>query len=62
VISPGRPNPGSDVGGFGSYHTGGSQFAMADGAVHFMSQSMDASVLQQLGNRADGTLIRADSW
>ncbi len=62
VIIPGRPNPGSDVGGFGSYHTGGSQFAMADGAVRFISQNIDATVLQQFGNRADGTLIRADQW
>ncbi len=62
MIIPGRPNPGSDVGGFGSFHTGGAQFTMADGAVHFLSQNMDATVLQQLGNRADGTLLRTELW
>lgn len=62
IIIPGRPNPGSDVGGFGSEHTGGSQFALADGAVKFLSQNMDATVWQQLGNRADGTLIRDERW
>ncbi len=62
MIIPGRPNPGSDVGGFGSYHTGGSQFALADGAVMFLSQQIDATVMQQLGNRADGTLMRSYPW
>ncbi|MEZ6148794.1 MAG: DUF1559 domain-containing protein [Pirellulaceae bacterium] len=62
MIIPGRPNPGSDVGGFGSYHTGGSQFALADGSVHFLSQQIDATLMQQLGNRADGTLTRSNLW
>lgn len=62
IIIPSRPNPGSDVGGFGSYHTGGSQFALADGSVRFLSQSIDATVMQQLGNRADGTLTRSNLW
>jgi prepilin-type N-terminal cleavage/methylation domain-containing protein/prepilin-type processing-associated H-X9-DG protein len=61
-IIPGRPNPGSDVGGFGSYHTGGANFAMADGAVMFISRSIDANLLQQLANRADGILVRGARW
>ncbi len=61
-VFPGKPNRGSDVGGFGSSHTGGAQFVMADGSVHFLSVSISPTVAQQLGNRADGTLIRSDLW
>ncbi len=45
------------VGGFGSYHTGGANFALADGAVRFISQSIDPTLLQHLGNRADGQML-----
>lgn len=62
-IIPGKPNSGSDVGGFSSSHTGGSQFLFGDGAVRFLSSSTDATTLQQLGNRADGTLLQwNDNW
>ncbi len=50
--------PGSlIVGGFSSYHTGGSNFAFADGAVRFLSLSMTQGLLRQLGNRADGEIL-----
>ena len=50
--------PGSlVVGGFGSYHTGGAGFVFADGAVNFLSITIDAVLLKQLGNRADGELL-----
>jgi prepilin-type processing-associated H-X9-DG protein len=45
------------VGGFGSYHTGGAQFAFADGSVHFLSQSIDKVIFSKLGNRADGEML-----
>ena len=45
------------VGGFSSYHTGGAQFAFADGSVHFLSLSIHKRLLSQLGNRADGELL-----
>ena len=45
------------VGGFGSYHTGGAQFAFADGSVHFLSQSIDKGIFSKLGNRADGEML-----
>ena len=60
-IIPGKPNGGSDVGGFASGHTGGSNFLIGDGAVRFMSDNSDPNLLQQLGNRADGTLV-AQKW
>ncbi len=42
------------VGGFGSFHSGGAQFSLADGSVHFLSQTIDPDVLRRLGHRADG--------
>jgi prepilin-type N-terminal cleavage/methylation domain-containing protein/prepilin-type processing-associated H-X9-DG protein len=45
------------VGGFGSSHPGGAGFCFGDGSVHFLSENIDATLLQQLGNRADGKLL-----
>lgn len=57
-IIPNQANTaGTDVGGFGSEHTGGANFLLADGAVLFLSQNIDHSLYQQYGNRHDGTLM-----
>ena len=48
-----KVNPLLVVGGFGSQHTGGANFCFADGSVHFLSQTIAAKVLENLGNRAD---------
>ncbi len=45
------------VGGFGSYHTGGGNYAFADGGIRFVSQSIDIELYQNLGNRKDGAMI-----
>jgi len=45
------------VGGFGSAHPGGTQFAFADGSCRFIRENIENAVLQQLGNRADGKLL-----
>ncbi len=45
------------VGGFSSAHSGLANFLTGDGAVHTLSQTIDFSVYQQLGHRADGKLI-----
>lgn len=45
------------VGGFGSYHVGGANFALGDGSVRFISENIDRALFEQLGNRADGKLI-----
>lgn len=52
------------VGGFGSFHSGGANFAFADGSVHFLSYSTPPNLLKQLGNRADGELLleETDVW
>ena len=44
------------VGGFGSPHPSGVQFALGDGSVHFLHQNINAVTLAQLGNRSDGQL------
>ncbi|MEO8499117.1 MAG: DUF1559 domain-containing protein, partial [Planctomycetota bacterium] len=56
-----RENPALAVGGFGSPHPGGSQFAVGDGSVRFCSETIDPIVFLQLGHRADGRLI-AEDW
>lgn len=40
-------------GGFSSQHTGGAQFLLADGSVRFISENIQRSMLQHLGNRED---------
>lgn len=52
-----------DVGSFGSAHTGGTQFVFGDGAVRFISHSIELKTYQQLGHRSDGELMdAADLW
>ncbi|AMV32409.1 Type II secretion system protein G precursor [Pirellula sp. SH-Sr6A] len=51
-----------EVGGLGSYHTGGINVVNCDGSVRFVSQSIDVTILQNLGNRADGQLISSDDY
>lgn len=44
---------------FGSVHSGGANFALADGSVRFVSTSVDPSTLRRLGNRHDGEVLTA---
>jgi prepilin-type N-terminal cleavage/methylation domain-containing protein len=39
---------------FGSHHTGGAQFVMGDGSVHFLNQNISMTVYRFLGTRGDG--------
>jgi prepilin-type N-terminal cleavage/methylation domain-containing protein len=43
--------------GFGSVHTGGCYFLVADGGVRFLSQNMSLDILRQLSRIADGATI-----
>lgn len=45
------------VGGFGSFHPGGSSFSFADGSVRFLRNGISSTVLGNLGNRADGAMM-----
>jgi prepilin-type N-terminal cleavage/methylation domain-containing protein/prepilin-type processing-associated H-X9-DG protein len=45
------------TGGFSSFHTGGAQFALADGSVRFISENIDKQVFSDLGEREDGHMI-----
>ncbi|WP_010585843.1 DUF1559 family PulG-like putative transporter [Schlesneria paludicola] len=49
----------NSAGGPGSYHTGGLQMLMGDGAVRFISDNIDAQTLRCLGHRADGELLKS---
>ncbi len=50
------------VGGFGSYHPGGANFAFGDGHVGFLAETIAKDVLQQLGHRADGKLLMTNNY
>lgn len=45
------------VGGFSSEHPGGSNFALGDGSVRFLCETIGVELYQQLANRADGKLM-----
>jgi prepilin-type N-terminal cleavage/methylation domain-containing protein/prepilin-type processing-associated H-X9-DG protein len=47
---------------FGSQHPGGANFAMADGSVRFLKDSMSMPILKALGTRAGGEVVSADSY
>ena len=42
---------------FGSSHTGGFNALLADGSVHFLSQTIDMKTYQHLGCRNDGQVL-----
>lgn len=49
------PNTGvHETRGFSSFHTGGAHFCMGDGSTHFIRDTIDLAVYQQLGQRDDG--------
>jgi prepilin-type N-terminal cleavage/methylation domain-containing protein/prepilin-type processing-associated H-X9-DG protein len=60
VVVPREQEPERDkfyVGGFSSYHPGGANFALGDGSVRFLSETIEPGLYQQLANRADGKLM-----
>jgi prepilin-type N-terminal cleavage/methylation domain-containing protein len=53
--------PASDlyVGGFGAFHPAGANFLFGDRAVKFVNLQIDQGVYEQLGDRADGKLLKS---
>jgi prepilin-type N-terminal cleavage/methylation domain-containing protein/prepilin-type processing-associated H-X9-DG protein len=51
------PNDWSNVYGFSSLHSGGLQFAYADGSVHFIGNDIPRAVYRALATRASGEVI-----
>ena len=56
-----RPGVSGTIGLHGrhwwSVHTGGTQFLMADGSSHFVSNNVDHNTLLRLSNRKDGEVV-----
>ncbi len=42
---------------FGSYHPGGVMFAIGDGSVHFISESIDYDLYRGLSTKAGGEVV-----
>jgi prepilin-type processing-associated H-X9-DG protein len=53
----GNPLAPLAVGGFASRHIGGVNFAFGDGSVRFITDSVSASLMGRLANRADGQIV-----
>jgi hypothetical protein len=58
VRSPGSHGRPSCTQGFSSQHLGGSQFAMGDAKVEFLSSNIDPDVLRRLLDRQDGDAVK----
>jgi hypothetical protein len=56
------PRPGrlGDWGRVGSFHTGGAQFAMGDGSIRFVRESVPATTLEQMANISGGVIANTD--
>jgi hypothetical protein len=55
-----RPNDPSAADGFGSQHPGGAQFALGDGSVRFVPDTIQPRVFRALATRSGGEMIDAD--
>jgi prepilin-type processing-associated H-X9-DG protein len=56
----GPGSPGTEINGFASQHTHGSNFVFADGHVQFLSVSMDHQIYKALSTRAGGEAAGGD--
>ncbi len=56
------PNQWSYCYGFKSQHPGGANFAMCDGSVRFIKETINPSVYWALSSRAGGEIVSADAF
>ena len=61
-VVDGIPQGPLAVGGFGSFHPNGSNFAFGDGTIRYISITVNMQTYQQLGHRADGKLLSEDAY
>jgi prepilin-type processing-associated H-X9-DG protein len=47
---------------FGSLHPGGANYAMADGSVRFIKESINQQAYHAQGTRAGGEVVSADAY
>lgn len=52
-----NPNQTNHIVHFSSQHTGGVQFLLCDGSVHFLSENVDYATFRNLGERNDGNVL-----
>ncbi len=57
LFGPGNINENCDMAHFWSLHSGGANFAFADGSVHFMSYSTTPVVMAAMGTRNGGEVV-----
>ena len=55
-------NDASQGSGFLSYHPGGAQFAMADGAIRFISEEIEGGLYEDLAQIRDGNALTESSF
>jgi prepilin-type processing-associated H-X9-DG protein len=48
---------GTDNMAFTSQHPGGAQFVFGDGSVHFLSENVSGTTLEDLAQRNDGNVV-----
>ena len=48
--------------GFKSFHPGGANFAMADGSVRFIKQTIHPRIYNAIGTRNKGEVVSADAY
>ena len=59
---PGSIGDAQGIYGMSSFHPGGANVAFADGSVRFLKDSTSMLVIWQLGSKAGGEVISADSY
>ena len=52
-----RPDNWNTAAGFKSNHSGGANFLLGDGSVHFIDENIDHAAYQALGGKSDGEVI-----